>query len=152
MKKRRFPLKAVLDLREGKKKQAEEVLGIKAHERDQAALRVEEADQELARIALLIGGDRFTASSRHQGWASLRTQEEICKERRQELAQAEINFQLARQDVIVASRDHELVVRLQDRWREQRVQEQAKVEELALDDFVMARRAITQTKQAQAHA
>ena len=130
-----FTLQAVLELRARAKELAEEHLRA-AHQALHVASELRAgADAELEQVASQIGGDRFTAVSRHQGWIAYCAQEQFCRtllahEREQEAVVARATTRL-----VHARCEHELVLKLREKWVRARVQEQARREERQLEEF-----------------
>jgi flagellar export protein FliJ len=140
MKSRYFTLAAVLDLRAAAKDRAQDELGAAVRERDQAAATCEQEDRKLARMADQLREARFTAFSRYQGWNALCRQQERCAAARAALAEAEDRVLARRAKLVSASIDHELVLRLKQKWLEARARAEAHRVERQLEEFVSARR------------
>jgi flagellar export protein FliJ len=136
---KKFSLEAVLDLRAAAKERAEQALATAMREREQAIAACEWAEAELAALAAQLGGGRFTAASRQQGWNAMCRQREHCGQLRAALADVEKRVLALRTQLVSASIDHELVVRLKQKWTAAQARIQARAEELQLEEFVAAR-------------
>ena len=69
MKRQKFSLQTILDLREKAKEKAEEVLAAAIRERDLAANRVAQAAARLDELTRMISGERFPAWWRRQPYS-----------------------------------------------------------------------------------
>ncbi|MFZ4588681.1 MAG: hypothetical protein ACOYNG_06810 [Terrimicrobiaceae bacterium] len=138
MKRPRFSLQTVLDLREKAKEKAEEAFAAAVRERDIAANRVAEAAARLEELTRMISGDRFPAYVREQGWNALRAQRDLLRTLQVRLAQEEKKVEAKRELLVLAERDRQLVVKLREKWTAKVRAEQALAEEKHLEDFVTA--------------
>jgi flagellar export protein FliJ len=135
-----FSLEAVLDLRATAKERAEQALATAMRERELAEARCVQAEAELDEMAGRLGAERFTAAARQQGWSALCRQRETCRVLRAALDEADKRVLARRAELVSASIDHELVVRLKQKWVAARARVQARLEERQLEEFVSARR------------
>jgi len=140
MKKHTFSLEAVLDLRATAKEKAEDALRLSIQQRDAAVARCAQAEATLAQIASEIGSGRFSAGARGQGWQAMCRQQQVCRDLENRRIEEDKLVVACRNDLIKADRDHELVVRLKDKWRTACTAEEAHAEELQLEEFVNSRR------------
>ena len=140
MKRQKFSLQTILDLREKAKEKAEEVLAAAIRERDLAAIRVTQAAARLDELTRMISGDRFPAYLRAQSWDALTAQRDLLRTLQHRLAQEEKKVAEKRELLIVADRDHRLVCKLKEKWALGVAVEQARSEEKILEDFVTTTR------------
>lgn len=140
MKRQKFSLQTILDLREKAKEKAEEVLAAAIRERDLAAIRVAQAAARLDELTRMISGDRFPAYLRAQSWDALTAQRDLLRTLQHRLAQEEKKVAEKRELLIVADRDHRLVCKLKEKWTLGVAFEQARSEEKILEDFVTTTR------------
>ena len=140
MKRQKFSLQTILDLREKAKEKAEEVLAAAIRERDLAANRVAQAAARLDELTRMISGDRFPAYLRAQSWDALTAQRDLLRTLQHRLAQEEKKVAEKRELLIVADRDHRLVCKLKEKWALGVAVEQAQSEEKILEDFVTTTR------------
>ena len=140
MKRQKFSLQTILDLREKAKEKAEEVLAAAISERDLAANRVAQAAARLDELTRMISGDRFPAYLRAQSWDALTAQRDLLRTLQHRLAQEEKKVAEKRELLIVADRDHRLVCKLKEKWALVVAVEQARSEEKILEDFVTTTR------------
>ncbi len=138
MKRQKFSLQTVLELREKAKEKAEEVLAAAIRERDIAANRVAQAAARLEELTRMISGDRFPAYLRAQTWDALTAQRDLLRTLQLRLAQEEKKVAAKRELLVAADRDHRLVVKLKEKWLRGVLVEQARDEEKHLEDFVSA--------------
>jgi flagellar export protein FliJ len=140
MKRQKFSLQTILDLREKAKEKAEEVLAAAIRERDLAANRVAQAAARLDELTRMISGDRFPAYLRAQSWDALTAQRDLLRTLQHRLAQEEKKVAEKRELLIVADRDHRLVCKLKEKWALGVAVEQVRSEEKILEDFVTTTR------------
>jgi flagellar export protein FliJ len=140
MKRQKFSLQTILDLREKAKEKAEEVFAAAIRERDLAANRVAQAAARLDELNRMISGDRFPAYLRAQSWDALTAQRDLLLTLQHRLAQEEKKVAEKRELLIVADRDHRLVCKLKEKWALCVAFEQARSEERILEDFVTTTR------------
>lgn len=140
MKRQKFSLQTVLELREKAKEKAEEVLAAAIRDRDIAAARVAEAVARLEELTRMISGERFPAYLRAQTWDALTAQRDLIRTLQLRLAQEEKKVAAKRELLMAADRDHRLVVKLKEKWLRGVLVEQARDEEKHLEDFVTATR------------
>ena len=140
MKRQRFSLQTILDLREKAKEKAEEVFAAALRERDLAANRVAQAAARLDELTQMISGDRFPAYLRAQSWDALTAQRDLLLTLQHRLAQEEKKVAEKRELLVVADRDHRLVCKLKEKWLRGVAVEQARSEEKLLEDFVTTTR------------
>jgi flagellar export protein FliJ len=138
MKRQKFSLQTVLELREKAKEKAEEVLAAAIRDRDIAAARVAEAVARLEEITRMISGERFPAYIRSQSWEALTAQRDLIRTLQARLAQEEKKVSAKRELLVAADRDHRLVVKLKEKWQRAVLVEQTRDEEKHLEDFVSA--------------
>ena len=138
MKRQKFSLQTVLELREKAKEKAEEILAAAIRDRDIAAARVAEAAARLEELTRMISGERFHAYVREQGWNALRAQRDLLRTLQARLAQEEKKVEAKRELLVLADRDRQLVVKLREKWSARVRAEQALAEEKQLEDFVTA--------------
>lgn len=138
MKRHKFSLQTVLELREKAKEKAEEVLAAAIRDRDIAAARVAEAVARLEELTRMISGERFTAYLRAQTWDALTAQRDLIRTLEMRLAQEEKKVAAKRELLVAADRDHRLVVKLKEKWQRAVLVEQTRDEEKHLEDFVSA--------------
>lgn len=138
MKRQKFSLQTVLELREKAKEKAEEALAAAIRDRDIAAARVAEAVARLEELTRMISGERFPAYLRAQTWDALTAQRDLIRTLQMRLAQEEKKVAAKRELLVVADRDHRLVVKLKEKWLRGVLVEQARDEEKHLEDFVSA--------------
>jgi flagellar export protein FliJ len=138
MKRHKFNLQTVLELREKAKEKAEDVLASAIRDRDMAATRVAEAAARLEELTRMISGDRFPAYLRAQTWDALTAQRDLLRTLQFRLAQEEKKVDAKRELLVAADRDHRLVVKLKEKWHRGVLVEQARDEEKHLEDFVSA--------------
>jgi flagellar export protein FliJ len=135
-----FRLEAVLDLRATAKERTEQELGTAIHKCKQASACYMQAEQELISMAGQLCSGRFTVASRQQGWDALCRQRELCAALKAALAEAEKHMLACRVRLVGVSIDHELVIRLKQKWAGAQTRMQARFEELQLEELVSARR------------
>jgi flagellar export protein FliJ len=140
MKRQKFSLQTILDLREKAKDKAEDVLAAAIRERDLAANRVAQAAERLDELTRMISGDRFPAYIRSQSWDALTAQRDLLRTLQLRLAQEEKKVAEKRDLLVVADRDHRLVCKLKEKWQRAVAFEQARSEEKILEDFVTTTR------------
>jgi flagellar export protein FliJ len=140
MKRQKFSLQTILDLREKAKDKAEEVFAAAIRERDLAANRVAQAAARLDELTRMISGERFPAYLRAQSWDALTAQRDLLRTLQQRLAQEEKKVAEKRELLVVADRDHRLVCKLKEKWALGVAVEQARSEEKILEDFVTTTR------------
>jgi flagellar export protein FliJ len=140
MKRQKFSLQTILDLREKAKEKAEEVFAAAIRERDLAANRVAQAAARLDELTRMISGDRFPAYLRAQSWDALTAQRDLLRTLQHRLAQEEKKVAEKRELLVVADRDHRLVCKLKEKWVRGVAVEQARSEEKILEDFVTTTR------------
>lgn len=140
MKRQKFSLQTILDLREKAKEKAEEVFAAAIRERDLAANRVAQAAARLDELTRMISGDRFPAYLRAQSWDALTAQRDLLRTLQHRLAQEEKKVAEKRELLVVADRDHRLVCKLKEKWARGVAVEQARSEEKILEDFVTTTR------------
>lgn len=140
MKRQKFSLQTILDLREKAKEKAEEVLAAAIRERDLAAGRVAQAAARLDELTRMISGERFPAYVRAQSWDALTAQRDLLRTLQYRLAQEEKKVADKRELLIAADRDYRLVCKLKEKWMRGVAVEQARNEEKLLEDFVTATR------------
>ena len=140
MKRQKFSLQTILDLREKAKEKAEEVFAAALRERDLAANRVAQAAARLDELTQMISGDRFPAYLRAQSWDALTAQRDLLLTLQHRLAQEEKKVAEKRELLVVADRDHRLVCKLKEKWLRGVAVEQARSEEKLLEDFVTTTR------------
>jgi flagellar export protein FliJ len=140
MKKPRFSLQTVLDLREKAREKAEDALAAAIRERDKAMERLLEAQARLEELSRMISGERFPAYVREQGWNTLNAQRSLIRTFETRLTQEEKKVVEKRDLLIVADRDQKLVEKLKEKWLQSQALEQARLEEKQLEDFVTATR------------
>lgn len=140
MKRQKFSLQTILDLREKAKEKAEEVFAAALRERDLAANRVAQAAARLDELTQMISGDRFPAYLRAQSWDALTAQRDLLLTLQHRLAQEEKKVAEKRELLVVADRDHRLVCKLKEKWLRGVAVEQARSEEKILEDFVTTTR------------
>jgi flagellar export protein FliJ len=138
MKRQKFSLQTVLELREKAKEKAEEALAAAIRDRDIAASRVAEAVARLEELTRMISGERFPAYLRAQTWDALTAQRDLIRTLQMRLAQEEKKVAAKRELLVAADRDHRLVVKLKEKWLRGVLVEQARDEEKHLEDFVSA--------------
>ncbi|MFM8365050.1 MAG: hypothetical protein ACKOAS_07850 [Verrucomicrobiota bacterium] len=138
MKRHKFSLQTVLELREKAKEKAEEVLAAAIRDRDIAAARVAEAIARLEELTRMISGERFPAYLRAQTWDALTAQRDLIRTLQMRLAQEEKKVAAKRELLVAADRDHRLVVKLKEKWQRAVLVEQTRDEEKHLEDFVSA--------------
>jgi flagellar export protein FliJ len=147
MKRQKFSLQTVLDLREKAKEKAEEALAAAIRERDIAAARLAEAVARLEELTRMISGERFPAYLRAQTWDALTAQRDLIRTLQYRLAQEEQKVSAKRELLVAADRDHRLVVKLKEKWLRGVLVEQAREEEKHLEDFVTAARFLREAHQ-----
>ena len=140
MKRQKFSLQTILDLREKAKEKAKEVLAAAIRDRDLAAGRVAQAAARLDELTRMISGERFPAFVRAQSWDALTAQRDLLRTLQYRLAQEEKKVAEKRELLIAADRDHRLVCKLKEKWERGVAIEQARHEEKLLEDFVTATR------------
>lgn len=140
MKRQKFSLQTILDLREKAKEKAEEVFAAALRERDLAANRVAQAAARLDELTQMISGDRFPAYLRAQSWDALTAQRDLLLTLQHRLAQEEKKVAEKRELLVIADRDHRLVCKLKEKWLRGVAVEQARSEEKLLEDFVTTTR------------
>ena len=140
MKRQKFSLQTILDIREKAKEKAEEVFAAAIRERDLAANRVAQAAARLDELNRMISGDRFHAYLRAQSWDALTAQRDLLLTLQHRLAQEEKKVAEKRELLIVADRDHRLVCKLKEKLALGVAFEQARSEERILEDFVTTTR------------
>ncbi len=140
MKRHKFSLQTVLDLREKAKEKAEEVLAAAIRDRDIAAARVAQAAARLEELTRMISGERFPAYIRAQSWDAINAQRDLLRTLQFRLAQEEKKVDAKRELLIVADRDHRLVLKLKEKWLRGVIVEQTRDEEKLLEDFVTTTR------------
>ncbi|MEN9470062.1 MAG: hypothetical protein RL630_1795 [Verrucomicrobiota bacterium] len=140
MKRQKFSLQTILDLREKAKEKAEEVFAAALRDRDLAANRVAQAAARLDELTQMISGDRFPAYLRAQSWDALTAQRDLLLTLQHRLAQEEKKVAEKRELLVVADRDHRLVCKLKEKWLRGVAIEQARSEEKLLEDFVTTTR------------
>ena len=138
MKRHKFSLQTVLELRQKAKEKAEEVLAAAIRDRDIAAARVAEAVARLEELTRMISGERFPAYLRAQTWDALTAQRDLIRTLQMRLAQEEKKVAAKRELLVAADRDHRLVVKLKEKWQRAVLVEQTRDEEKHLEDFVSA--------------
>lgn len=138
MKRHKFSLQTVLELREKAKEKAEEVLAAAIRDRDIAAARVAEAIARLEELTRMISGERFPAYLRAQTWDALTAQRDLIRTLQMRLAQEEKKVAAKRELLVTADRDHRLVIKLKEKWQRAVLVEQTRDEEKHLEDFVSA--------------
>ena len=139
MKRPRFSLQAVLDLRIQAKDKAADAFAAAVRDRDAAAARVADAQQRLEELTRMISGERFPAWVREQGWNALNAQRDLLKTLVLRLAQEEKKVDARREALIAADRELKLVEKLREKWLAQIRAGQAKAEEARIDDFINSR-------------
>lgn len=139
MKRPRFSLQAVLDLRVQAKDKAADAFAAAVRDRDAAADRVAEAQHRLEELTRMISGERFPAWVREQGWNALNAQRDLLKTLVLRLAQEEKKVDARREALIAADRELKLVEKLREKWLVQIRAGQTKAEEARLDDFINSR-------------
>jgi flagellar export protein FliJ len=77
---------------------------------------------------------------REQGWNALNAQRDLLRTLQNRLAQEEQKVDAKRELLIVADRDHQLVLKLREKWLATIQLEAARAEEKQLEDFVTATR------------
>ena len=140
MKRQKFSLQTILDLREKAKEKAEEVFAAALRERDLAANRVAQAAARLDELTQMISGDRFPAYLRAQSWDALTAQRDLLLTLQHRLAQEEKKVAEKRELLVVADRDNRVVCKLKEKWLRGVAVEQARSEEKILEDFVTTTR------------
>jgi flagellar export protein FliJ len=140
MTRKKYSLQTVLDLREKAKDKASEIFAAAVRDRDLAAARVAEATARLEELTRMISGERFPAWVREQGWNSLNAQRDLLRTLQNRLAQEEHKVASKRELLIAADRDHQLVLKLREKWLANIQLEAAHAEEKQLEDFVTATR------------
>ena len=140
MKRQKFSLQTILDLREKAKEKAEEVFAAALRDRDLAANRVAQAAARLDELTQMISGDRFPAYLRAQSWDALTAQRDLLLTLQHRLAQEEKKVAEKRELLVIADRDHRLVCKLKEKWLRGVAVEQARSEEKLLEDFVTTTR------------
>ena len=140
MKRQKFSLQTILDLREKAREKAEEVLAAAIRERDLAATRVAQAAARLDELTRMISGERFPAYLRAQSWDALTAQRDLLRTLQYRLGQEEKKVADKRELLIAADRDHRLVCKLKEKWMRGVAIEDARNEEKLLEDFVTAAR------------
>lgn len=140
MKSPRFSLQAVLELREHAREAAEKAHAAAIKDRDVAAARVAEAARRLDELTAMITGDRFPAYVREQGWTALTAQRNLLHTLQARLAEEEQKVAARLEALILADRDHRLVLKLKEKWTAQRNAEALRHEEKQLEDFITANR------------
>jgi hypothetical protein len=137
---KRFSLQAVLDLRLRAKERAEEALRA-AHQALHVAREMRAgAEAELERMAEMISGERLLASARHQGWVAYTGQTDFCKLLQAHEREKEAQVAAATQLLVRARCDHELVLKLREKWERARQAEFARREERQLEEFFTSSR------------
>jgi flagellar export protein FliJ len=139
MKRPRFSLQAVLDLRIQAKDKAADAFAAAVRDRDAAAARVADAQHRLEELTRMISGERFPAWVREQGWNALNAQRDLLKTLVLRLAQEEKKVDARREALIAADRELKLVEKLREKWLAQIRAGQAKAEEARIDDFINSR-------------
>lgn len=140
MKRQKFSLQTILDLREKAKEKAEEILAGAIRERDIAANRAAQAAARLDELTRMISGERFPAFVRAQSWDALTAQRDLLRTLQYRLAQEEKKVAEKRELLIAADRDYRLVCKLKEKWMRGVAIEQARTEEKLLEDFVTTTR------------
>lgn len=140
MKRQKFSLQTILDLREKAKEKAEEILAGAIRERDIAANRAAQAAARLDELTRMISGERFPAFIRAQSWDALTAQRDLLRTLQYRLAQEEKKVAEKRELLIAADRDYRLVCKLKEKWMRGVAIEQARTEEKLLEDFVTTTR------------
>jgi flagellar export protein FliJ len=140
MTRKKYSLQTVLDLREKAKDKASEIFAAAVRDRDLAAARVAEATARLEELTRMISGERFPAWVREQGWNALNAQRDLLRTLQNRLAQEEQKVDAKRELLIAADRDHQLVLKLREKWLANIRLEAARAEEKNLEDFVTAAR------------
>jgi flagellar export protein FliJ len=126
---KKYSLQTVLDLREKAKDKASEVFATAVRDRDLAAARVAEAIARLEELTRMISGERFPAWVREQGWNALNAQRDLLRTLQNRLAQEEQKVETKRELLIAADRDHQLVLKLREKWLANIQLEAARAEE-----------------------
>lgn len=140
MKPRRFSLQAVLELRDHAREAAEKAHAAAIKDRDAAAARVAEAARRLDELTAMITGDRFPAYVREQGWTALTAQRNLLHTLQARLAEEEKKVADRLNTLIIADRDHRLVLKIKDKWTSRCNADALRHEEKQLEDFVTANR------------
>ena len=135
MSSRRFNLQAVLDLRARAKEAAQERLSVAHENLRRAREERERADAELASLAERIGGATFTAANRQNGWALFCDHDALCRQLQGRQTAAEALVRTRMDELVKARCDHELVLRLREKWQRTQAQELARREERILEEF-----------------
>jgi flagellar export protein FliJ len=117
-----------------------EIFAAAVRDRDLAAARVTEAIARLEELTRMISGERFPAWVREQGWNALNAQRDLLRTLQNRLAQEEQKVDAKRELLIAADRDHQLVLKLREKWLANIQLEAARAEEKQLEDFVTATR------------
>jgi len=137
---KKYSLQTVLDLREKAKDKASEIFAAAVRDRDLAAARVAEATARLEELTRMISGERVPACVLEQGWNALNAQRDLLRTLQNRLAQEEQKVDAKREFLIAADRDHQLVLKLREKWLANIQLEAARAAEKQLEDFVTATR------------
>jgi flagellar export protein FliJ len=83
-------------------------------------------------------GQRWTAGSRAQHWATLQAQEEHCRRLAKELDARSHEVAKERQTATAAYQNYEIVRRLEDKWRREEQRCEARRSQKMMDEFAGA--------------
>lgn len=142
MKRPKFRLQAVLELRASALEDAENVLKKAVFALASLRAKREETIAEANRVADVVctSAARKIASQHEAGRQAYLHHIHIAGEIDQQITEAQANVNFCRKKVIEASKEHEILVRLKEKWGKELAYEEAKKEEAMLNDMSNARR------------
>ncbi len=142
MKRPTFRLQTVLDLRAKALEDAETVLkkAVFALESLRTKKQATLAEADRVADAVCASSARQTASEREAGRQAYLHYTLLAAEIEKQISAAQEQVNLCRKKVVEASRDHEILLRLKEKWKKNLEYEEAKKEEALLNDMSNARR------------
>lgn len=141
MSKPTFRLQTVLDYRASLKEQAENALRFALRELEQARARRNQAQQLADSFAEQIcqSSSSQSAAQRERAYLSYRAQIAIVDQHQREIEHALEVVRKCRERYLKASRDHEILLRLKQKWEKRTAYESQRREESLLHDIMSSR-------------
>jgi len=144
MKAFKFKLESVLNLRERAMSEARQAHAAAGRLLEIALAELSDAEADHKRLAEQLGGlqrSSFRPADRERLWNALNYQKALCVELEAKAGRARAELEQKRQALLAARRDHEALLRLQEKQRTEHAQAAELAERAMIDDIVNARHA-----------
>ena len=142
MKPFKFKLESVLNLRERAEAQAQQSHAAAGRRLEEILRQLNEAEEELTRLAQQLAGlqsSSFRPAQREMLWNALKYQKDLCARLALKVDIARKDLEVKRQMLLDARRDHEAMMKMQQKNLQEHTRLAEQEERLMIDDIVSAR-------------